>query len=362
MLNKKKVVVFARKDNTLNPGGDSEQIRQICQWLEKNDCDIVLVSEPNENLQNFDLAFIFNLTIPFECILPVLWCLKYKIPYVIFPIFWRLDTLSMKHYDTTDYMSMEFIEKVKFQLKKIIRIKDFYNYFNDYIKITKNSKTLIEFVLENAYMICPDSYAEKEHLREHFNFKNDSILIVYNAIESNLYLKSSPSILKSGIYCIGGIGPRKNQLTLLKAVESTDLKIHLIGKNNKKDKSYYNKIAKHQNNVIMEGWKPHSEVIDTLTKAEIYIQPSYIETPGIASMEAFCLGCKTILSDVPPVREYFSDLVSYISPYDKADIKQSLLKELDREYNYAQNIEKIEYFNNRFSWDNVLESLKYIFK
>ncbi len=366
-MKKVKIAILDRIDSGLSPGGDTKQISEIVSFLRIKGYDVTTFNELYPDLQGFDFAFVFNLTRYRDALYNSLSCIKQNIKYILFPIYWNFNEINMPIYSSKSFIKRYIIGSRKNLLKTYHELyfsnRSHYepNIMNEYKELFLSEKTGIEFILNNAHVICPNSNAEMEHLKKHFNIdEKQNFEVILNGIEKDLYkLANIKATSRDGIYCVGGIGPRKNQLTLGKACVKSNSIVNLIGKANVSDVDYYNKVRKYEGYLNFLGWKSHDEVINTLAKAKVHIQPSLIETPGLASMEAYALGCRLILSDVAPVREYFNDRAIYVNPNSISDITKALedVNSSDSTVIY----EDIKEFNKYFEWNNVLIGLEVFF-
>ncbi|MNJ72810.1 hypothetical protein D3C77_695190 [compost metagenome] len=67
----------------------------------------------------------------------------------------------------------------------------------------------------------------------------------------------------------------------------------IIGNPSKGSQKYYEKLRKiASSNIYFIEHLPRNELLQVIKKARGHIQPSYIETPGLVSLEATALGCK----------------------------------------------------------------------
>lgn len=366
---KLKVAILNRIDSKENPGGDTVQIRQIVKYFKKNGYHVKVFNRLYPKLSGFDIAFIFNLTRYLDAFINAKACLEQNVKYILFPIYWNFDELNIPSYDFKSFLKNNILDIGFLKYLSIENYRKIFNFYkNDKLKpIIKNNKKLlmsekksIEYIMNNSMFICPNSYAEKEHLKENFNIESEEkFVVIYNGIEKGLYkLTNLNWHERKGINCVGGIGPRKNQLNLLKAAKKQNFKINIIGKHNFKDKSYFSKVNRFNNWATFYGRKSRKEVLKLLANSKVHIQPSFIETPGLASMEAYVLGCKLVVSDVAPVKEYFEDRVIYVNPYSVKSIESALVKLSIS--NIKIDLDEIRSFNKRFEWKNVLNKLDII--
>ena len=365
----RKILIFDRMNSSTFPGGDTIQINAIRDFLIKHNYDVKVSNNPLENLSEYHYIFIFNLTNPFEAYVCMKACEKYNKPYILFPVYWNLDSLKMP---------VQF--NVKMLAKKIIP-----NFLKSYIRASKfkennveivgffgfknielfNIKKCIKSILKNAYFVCPNSYAEWDHLNENFNLNqlNKNVKVIYNgidlkklkAIEQDDSIKEKYNLPENYICCVGGIGPRKNQLNLVKAANRTEINLILIGKPTEGYEAYFENIKKiAKDNVYILSHLPQEEVFEIVKNSKGHIQPSFIETPGLASLESIVLGVPIILSNTEPVKEYFKTDGLYCNPHSIKNIEFNL-KKLHR----GEGVSGVQYskYRDQYSWDSVLFDL-----
>lgn len=369
----KKILIFDRFNSAQFPGGDTVQIKAIEKYLIQKGHNVTLSHNPQEDLSPFDYILIFNLTNPYEAYICAKAAVKYKKPYILFPVYWNLDSLNMPVNKSVKSM----VKKVlPFFLKNIIRGRNFYQ-ANKQLMMELGLKPqevfdmnkIIVYILENSSVICPNSIAEWKHLEDNFRVSklNNNYKVIYNGI----YLKELLSIVKDEeifqkynlpkeyICCVGGIGPRKNQLNLIKAANEANINIVIIGQASKGYESYYDEVkASAKQNIIFLGQLPQSETFKIVKNSIAHIQPSFIETPGLASLEAAALGVNIIVANTGPVKEYFSENVYYCNPYEPESIKLSLVIA----YNQKKKENNIPFFINNYDWENVLRPLGDLFE
>lgn len=363
-MKKRKIIIFDRFDAEVAKGGDTVQIRAIKEFLQQNGHEVDLFYEPVD-VKKYDMVFIFNLQRPFEGLIYASIAMKYDKPFLFFPIYWDLDALQME-----DVFSIKSVSKniLPSKLQFIIKVMRFYlehkskiNKWN--IKIYKffSFRRIALFIMNNAKHIIVNSRSEKVHLIDTFSHGLESKThIIYNGtnIKKNedgsqfKYLEEKYDLPDSYICCIGGIGPRKNQLNLIRAANTADsIPLIIIGEATHNNKKYYQKIKKISNkNVKFINQLTHEEIAYILKRSQGHIQPSYIETPGLASLEAFQLNCPICVSDIGPVREYFDDKAIFVNPYSVDSIKLGLEK--------LFNCERDDRLSScDFRWEHVLKGL-----
>ncbi|WP_107839185.1 glycosyltransferase [Metasolibacillus meyeri] len=362
----RKILIFDRMNSSTFPGGDTIQINAIRDFLIKHNYDVKVSNNPLENLSEYNYIFIFNLTNPLEAYVCMKACEKYNKPYILFPVYWNLDSLKMPTQFNVKMLAKKIMPSF---LKSYIRASKFKEnnaeimvFFG--IKNTElfNIKKCIKSLLKNAYFVCPNSYAEWDHLNDNFNLNqlNKNIKVIYNgidfkkleSIEQDDLIKGKYNLPDSYICCVGGIGPRKNQLNLVKAANLGNINIVLVGKASYGYDYYFKKIKSISgSNIYFLEHLPQEEVFKIMKSSKGHIQPSFIETPGLASLEAKALSIPIIVSNTEPVKEYFSDTAIYCNPNDIINIRKSL------ELIYNKENQDIKQNSDIYDWNNVLKML-----
>lgn len=326
---------------------------------------IVDIFSTIEDISDYDMVFIFNLQKPFEALLYAKLSIYYKKPYIFFPVFWDLDSLRMK-----DVISLRTIIKAFFSNNNLFFIKrildychnrKYYQKFNIPFMQFKNIKKIGDFIFENAKFVIPNSIAEKKHLIQKFGDKHSyKMHVIYNGTNINSFETDDKKFIDKYqlpdyfICCIGGIGPRKNQLNLVKAANLVNVDLVIAGKSSKNNRQYERKVNKiAQKNIHFLGEIPENDVKWILQKSNGHIQPSYIETPGLSSLEAIILGKPIAVSDVPPVREYFQSNAIYCNPYNVESIRETLIE-------LKKNSTKAKLDPRILEWNTVLIDLLYL--
>jgi glycosyltransferase involved in cell wall biosynthesis len=363
MIQCHRIALLDRVDSHRTPGGDTVQIHQIAEFLERNNFKATIVRELSPRLKQFDLAILFNLTRPFELYVQAQSVLEAGIPYLLFPVYWDLDEVIVPHLsigfkgvlrsilpsNAIDLLrSIQFIKSNRYLLKQ------------RNIKFTGllSKSNIIESILIHSAVICPNSNAEKDHLCKKFKLevKKHHFEVIRNGIPERMSIATPPKeflFLKNIKYvcCVGGIGPRKNQLNLVKAANMANIPLVLVGSPSKGSEGYYRKVRDEAGeHVYFTGHLSKEQVWWIMQHSIGHIQPSYIETPGLASLEAATLGCNIVVSEVEPVKEYFGKFAIYCNPNSVDSINMAITQLIQSKGN-----PKLQKFvKDNYNWTKVL--------
>ncbi|WP_247741252.1 glycosyltransferase family 4 protein [Cohnella sp. LGH] len=354
----KLIGIFNRPDAELYPGGDTVQLLAIRKFLQSCGYEVRIISDWQSSLEDFDLIILFNLTRPIEAFLQAKQAMRYRKPYIVFPVYWDLDALPMQR--GWSGLAKKCLPQ---RVKDLIRLRKFAKQNSGATgQITPRASSIpamISEVLAQAACICPNSEAERRHLIERFQLPNsvqDNIRVVFNGLDINIIEHPAASTDKFClpeffICCVGGIGPRKNQLKLIEASRSANVPIVLVGRAAPGAENYYRQIvAAGGSGLTLINNVPQSTVFEIMKRSAGHIQPSYIETPGLASLEAAALGCSIGVSDVGPVREYFGSYAQYCEPDNVDSIAQCLIRLTTQPIDSGLSV----HIKQNFNWNQVL--------
>ena len=136
------------------------------------------------------------------------------------------------------------------------------------------------------------------------------IKIVHCGIEPDFYSGQKVALpSEKHMVCVGRLCAEKGQIDLVNALAGAlkkipDLTLSLIGDGPMRGE-IETAIAAHNlaDNVVLEGWKTPAEVIEAISKARVFILPSYAEGLPVSIMEAFTLRRPVISTYVAGIPE-----------------------------------------------------------
>lgn len=368
-----KIVLLNRSDAHKFPGGDTVQIHAIAKFLKDNGYNVQIEGNFIPKNRDADLVFLFNLTNPFEAYIQFRTIHSNKKPFILFPVYWDLDqAIPINAYPNKIQGLIKLIlpESIKgfirggtFFLKYYSELKNSnYNFsFVDFI----NPRKLITTIIRQSTLVCPNSEAEKLHLFAKFPSEaNAKTVVIRNGYENIEEVTEGTNridkiwgnwVNSPFVCCVGGVGPRKNQLKLVQAMKYIHSPLVIIGKPSAGCEDYYEKVRKFSgSNVIFTGPLERKQVYALLRRATVHVQPSFIETPGLASLEAAALGAQIVVSDLPPVREYFQTQAFYCNPTSISSIVNAIKNALEKG---RPNTALQKFVEINYRWEIVLRPL-----
>jgi glycosyltransferase involved in cell wall biosynthesis len=331
-------------------GGDTIQVLETASHLRDLGVQVsIFLSHEKISYGQFDLLHFFNLTRPANILHHIK---KTDRPFVVSPILVDYTEYD-KNYRTglsgwvlRLFASPEYIKTVArwLFLKDSLPSREY---------LWKGQRRSIQYILEKAAMLLPNSTAEYQALEKQYSI-NKPYRVVPNGINENIFLGKDNSIKdESLVVCAARIEGIKNQLNLIKALNHSSFTLMVIGTPGANQTSYYKKCRKTAGkNIIFTGRLTQKELRSYYQKAKLHILPSWFETCGLSSLEAAAMGCNIIITDKGYTREYFGDEAFYCDPGNiesiyhavslaaKSDPSTRLQERIRKEFTWTQAAQK----------------------
>jgi len=225
-------------------------------------------------------------------------------------------------------------------------------------------------VMKNAEMVLPNTSDELKQIRKLFKIPADKITVVPNGVDKK-FANANPQLFKKKygdddiILSVTMLGKeRKNGLNLIKALGRIDHPSYIIGSFH--TESDYGKLCeaelKKYPQIRYIGMFDHeSEMLaSAYACAKVFVLPSWLETPGLASMEAALAGAQVVTTPVGGTKDYFKDFAVYVNPYSADSICAGIKAAMDKNESEQKKLKEFIYDN--FLWENVALKYKEIYE
>lgn len=161
------------------------------------------------------------------------------------------------------------------------------------------------------------------------------------------------------ILYLGRIVPEKGVHYLLEAFKNidTDKKLVIAGGSSHTDE-YYEKIetmAEEDSRVVMTGFVQGKLLEELFSNCSLYVLPSDIEGMPISLLEAMSYGKKCLVSDIKENVEVIKDIGVSFRKSDVGDLTKKLDEILNSDSFDLDSEKLIEYIEQNFSWDEVVD-------
>lgn len=264
---------------------------------------------------------------------------NYRIPYVVSPIFFSSPRKTIHRL----YISLSRL-LIMYGLERLIPRPGFRN---------------LPFLFKNADLLLPNTRAEADMIKRFFPFiTEEKIQIIPNGVDEQ-FAETTPDLFREYyninydfVLNVARLEPRKNQLSLIKALEGTGLKLIIIG--NQFVVPEYTKLCfmEDKKNVLFINELSHNDPLlaSAYAAAKVFVLPSSAETPGISALEAALAGSCVVVTQRGGAQEYLQKFARYVNPNSIEDIKNKVLSAW--EDNLDKQKQKL-YILSNFSWPRV---------
>jgi len=351
-------------------GGDTVVTMSLKKHLEKQGVKIEVSLELEPDLKSYDIVHLFNIIRVHETYTQFRNAKRQNKIVVLTPIYWDFSELEEKGRNTNvKYLrrlinnnGVEFIKNI-FRILKDSRQRRAlkYQFYKSYIQQQKE-------VIRGSDIVMPNSLMEADIIKKGFGeYKHR---IVYNGVEPEIFLKGDGKrfrkkynigFKKFGL-CVGRFDERKNQLNLIRALKRENIPLVFIGNPSPNHFKYFMKCKREANSMPIRfiSHLSQTELSDAYAAAHVHVQPSWLETPGLVSLEAAITNCNIVLTDRGSVREYFRDFAWYCDPDDLNSIQRAVQDAFNKERGFYSNL-KIKILEE-FTWEKSANKTLNIYK
>jgi glycosyltransferase involved in cell wall biosynthesis len=224
----------------------------------------------------------------------------------------------------------------------------------------------IKQMMGMAGRIVCNSDMECDLLSDTFSVPRAKFATVYNGVDSGFMqpadsenFRSSYDIQGDFVLNVANVEPRKNQLRLIEAVKRLGLQLVMIG--GIRDQAYFSEcMSLGAGCLTYIPALPHDSGLlrAAYASCSLFALPSMLETPGLAALEAACVGAKVLVTGVGCAREYFQDHAVYVDPLSVDSIVAGIEEaQLSSDPDAARDIVRRE-----FTWPVVIERLMEVYQ
>jgi glycosyltransferase involved in cell wall biosynthesis len=327
-------VLFQTRTNLYDaPGGDMIQLLKTKEFLEKMGVEVDISLEFEPDLSKYDLVHLFNLMEPQDIYLQMINAKKQNKKIALSTIYGLYTEFERKARGGFFQKLANIISPYQIGYIKTL-VKQFYEkrfHKGVYKMLFTGYYGLMKEIVDNTDVFLPNSISEMNRVANEFKLKDYIFVDIPNAIDKAVFSgEESQSQNKFAKYqdcilCAARIEGRKATLNLVKALKGTDYKLVLVGKESQNQKKYVAQVHQEAGeNVFFLGAIPHDDLRDLYKVAKVHALVSWMETPGLSSLEAAAMGCNIVVTRKGDTFDYFEDFAFYCEPDDIDSIKKAI--------------------------------------
>ena len=326
-----KVALVTRSTLFSVRGGDTVQVEETARHLQHIGVNATIVlTHELKDAASYDLIHFFNITRPADILKHVQ---RNPTPYVVTPIWIDYAEYDRHHrtglpgkiFNRLQPAQVEYIKSVARWLKG----KD---KFPGPAYLQKGHTNSIRFILERASALLTNSAAEYEVIKEQFPTLPPCTIIT-TGIDNTIF-QPSPVAQKNNrmVLCVARIEGIKNQLQLIRALNSTEYEVLLIGDPAPNQRAYYNKCRRAAaSNIQFIPFMSHTHLLGYYQKAAVHVLPSWYESCGLATLEAAAAGCRVVATRKGFASSFLGDDAFYCEPSSTYSIRQAVDRAIQAE-------------------------------
>ncbi|MRI01075.1 glycosyltransferase [Kriegella sp. EG-1] len=339
-------VLFQSRSNLYSaPGGDTTQIEKTKEYLGKLGVEVDISIELEPDLTGYDLVHLFNLMDPQELYMQIKHAKKHNKKVALSTIYGLYTEFERKArggfaQKVANVLSPYTINYIKTFLR---HLKDgrmnkgvYYMLFRGYYRLAKK-------VTEDVDVFLPNSLSEMKRVASEYKLENYNYVVVPNAVDTKLFnpdtvtddsIEEDMLKYKDCILSVARIEGRKSTLNLIKAV-GDKYPLVLIGNETKNDPAFTNAVHETAgDNVYFTGPIPHDKLPIYYKLAKVHALISWMETPGLSSLEAAAMETNIVITEKGDTRDYFEDYAYYCEPDDVESIRSAIDTAYSKPFNH----------------------------
>jgi glycosyltransferase involved in cell wall biosynthesis len=358
-------VLFQTRTNLFDaPGGDMVQMLKTKEFLEKEGVSVDISLELEPNLDHYDLVHLFNLMEPQDIYIQMLNAKKQNKKIVLSTIYGLYTEFERKARGGVFQQIAKCLSPYQIAfLKNLVKhYKGKRMHKGVYKMIFKGYYALMKEIVDNTSVFLPNSYSEMNRVTHDFKLKNPKFVSIPNAIDKSVFTseklnQNNPySKFKDCILCAARIEGRKSTLNLVRAVQNTDYHLVLVGNESKNQKKYVDQVRKEAGaNVTFLGSVSHQELRQLYEVSRVHALVSWMETPGLSSIEAAAMGKNIVVTHKGDTYDYFKEYAFYCEPDDVNSIRLAI----DKAFHTPVNPNLKKRILEKYVWEQTaIETLK----
>lgn len=357
-----KILFQSRKTLFSVPGGDTVQLLKTAEGLRAKGCHVDVSTELEPDLTGYDIVHLFNLMRPQEVYLQALNAKRQGKHVALSTIYGPYIEYERKARGglagiiarLLPHASLEYLKV----LARALRNQELNR--GTTVLLTRGYMTLQSKIVELTDVFLPNSWSEMQ--RVHVDFPASTTkpyMVVPNAVDTSVFdlnaVTISPEVkqYEGCILSVARIEGRKCQLQLVRAMRDLPWKLLLIGKPAPNHLGYYEQVKRESgSNVEFIGQVEHDTLAQFYKAAKVHCLVSWMETPGLSSLEAGAMGCNLVVTEKGDTRDYFGEHAFYCEPDSIESIRSAIISA----YDAPINKELREKIVTQYTWQQTAEA------
>jgi len=343
------------------PGGDTVQLVKTAEYLRKFGVDVDISTELEPDLSGYDLVHLFNLMRPQEVYLQARnakrqgKCVALSTIYGLYTEYERKVRGGLAGW-IVRHISPWQVERLKVIARAIVNRE-----INkgSLLTVLLGYRNFCGRIAEMTDVFLPNSASEMRRVHDDFPVSRlKPYVVVPNAVDIGVFDQEQVVVsdevkkFERCVLCVARIEGRKCQLELVRAMRDLPYQLVLIGKPAPNHLTYFDSIKREASDrVHILGQVPHAELAQYYKVAKVHALISWMETPGLSSLEAGAMGCNLVITEKGDTRDYFGNDAFYCDPESVESIREAIV----RAYDAPPNPALVKRIRDEYNWRKTAE-------
>ena len=342
-----RVLMQIRPDFREKPGGDVVQLEELLPFLREAGVTVELTGETKPDLSQWDVVHTINLDRPEEPYAHCLNALEQGRPVALSTV--HTDLSEFLTWGDTDYWRLPPPEEglpepqpapsstpVEVRLRALTHLQR-------------------QAIVDWATGYLPNSQGNLKYLQQAFGLEAERAVVVPNGVRE-AFFAATPDLfvdrygLRDFVLCVGRIEKKKNQLSLIAALRGLGLPLVIVGRANPPE---YAELCRRyaDESVRFIEHLSEEELVSACAAAKVHALASWVELPGLTTLEAGAAGCNVVSTNRGSPPEYLRDMAWYCDPRDPASIREAVLAA----YHAPRTDRLREHLRANYTWRHAAE-------
>ncbi len=319
---------MVRPDAATKPGGDLIHAERTATSLRALGADADVVATLAPDPRGYDVAHVFGVFEPATARAQIDALNAHGTPLALSPIWLDLRAFFATAPHVERALAARTAAEVDRRLAKLHHVEPHLPWRGSVARNADRRLAAQRALVLDADVLLPASEVEAYLYGERLRVASVPFVVAPLGVDDDAFaIERAPA--RAGVLCAGRIEPKKNQAALLYALRDVDVDVTLVG--HAHDPGYLalcRRWATARTRFVEHA--PHDEIVRMMAAAAVHAHPSWLESPGLSSLEAAATGARIVTGDRGCEREYFGPDVEYADPADPATIRVAVLRALER--------------------------------
>jgi glycosyltransferase involved in cell wall biosynthesis len=322
-----KALLIMRHDAYERYGGDTTLVESTARALRSIGVSADVVSTGEPDARGYDVAHVFNVTQPEVCGPQVDACLASGVPVALSTVWLDLvETLGRGQAYHDCFSRVGDARRLEARFSQL-HDRTSESFLTRKQRAGLDRRTASQAaILRRAHVLLPNSAHEARDCMVKLGVREVPFVVV--PVGATIPAQTAWARERFGVVQVGRVEMRKNQTMAALALRDISAEVAFVGAAH--EAFPMAAIGKWAPRTHFAGAVSDDDLQRIYSRALVHILPSWIETVGLASIEAAANGAQIVVSDRGPEVEYFGGDAEYANPSDPQSIRDAVMRALRR--------------------------------